>query len=246
MIAPVGEDFVKRYRLEYNLEALERVREDIGEKAYSRLRSLLEYRLSGKEFDRSPVGVKVVVAFSAGSDSTATLKILRWAGFDAIPIMAKLPQMGEDVLARAKEWGAVLVDVPGYMDEMEAQIRKKAPICGRCHAMVMRAVEDYAREKGVKIVASGDLLSSGLISIYQKNDLVTLNLPAFLAMDKGEAIGIIGGKYDLHFGCPLLRRAAREAPSIKRFGIQRVLRELRARALTPEMAERLILDILSD
>lgn len=145
--------------------------------------------------------------------------------------------------------GAVLVDVPGYMDEMEAQIRKKAPICGRCHAMVMRAVEDYAREKGgVKIVASGDLLSSGLISIYQKNDLVTLNLPAFLAMDKGEAIGIIGGKYDLHFGCPpLLRRAAREAPSIKRFGIQRVLRELRARALTPpEMAERLILDILSD
>ncbi len=85
--------------------------------------------------------------------------------------------------------------MPGYMDEMEAQIRKKAPICGRCHAMVMRAVEDYAREKGgVKIVASGDLLSSGLISIYQKNDLVTLNLPAFLAMDKGEAIGIIGGK----------------------------------------------------
>lgn len=48
----------------------------------------------------------MVVAFSAGSDSTATLKILRWAGFDAIPIMAKLPQMGgEDVLARAKEWG---------------------------------------------------------------------------------------------------------------------------------------------
>ncbi len=36
----------------------------------------------------------MVVAFSAGSDSTATLKILRWAGFDAIPIMAKLPQMG--------------------------------------------------------------------------------------------------------------------------------------------------------
>ncbi|MDI3475235.1 MAG: uncharacterized protein PWQ95_963 [Thermococcaceae archaeon] len=245
MLSPVGEDFVKRYRLEYNLEALERVREYIGETAYSRLRALIEYRLSGKDFDRSPTGVKVAVAFSGGSDSTATLKVLRWAGFDAVPVMVKLPQMKEPVLLSAMLQGAVFVEVPEYMDTIKDLIEKRAPICGRCHTLVMEAVENYARKNGIKIVASGDLLSSGLISIYRKDDIVILNFPAFLAMDKGEAIAVLGRKYSLGFGCSLWKAAARRSPSLKRYGIQRVLRELRARAITPEMAEKLIFDILS-
>ncbi|ASJ10023.1 ATPase [Thermococcus sp. P6] len=244
MIGPAGEDFVKRYRLEYNLEALERVREDLNEEAYSRLKALVEYRLRGKELDRSPVGVRVVVAFSGGSDSTTALKVLRWAGFEVVPVTVRLPQMGEQVVRNALGEGAVLIEVPGYLEEMRERIAKKAPICGRCHGMVMNAVENYAREKGIKIIASGDLLSSGLISIYKKDDLVILNLPAFLAMDKEEAIAMLGRDYELTFGCPLWKEAAKKAPSLKRFGIQRVLRELRARALKPGMAEELILDIL--
>ncbi|ASJ07788.1 ATPase [Thermococcus siculi] len=245
MIGTVENDFVKRYRLEYNLEALERVRTEIGGRAYSRLRALVEYRLTGREFDRSPVDVKVALAFSAGSDSTATLKILRWAGFEVVPVTAKLPQMRGPVIEKARKAGAVFVDVPGYLEKIRSQIEKGAPICGRCHSMVMTAVEDYARERGIKILASGDLLSSGLISIYERDGLVILNLPAFLALDKGEIIEIIGGKYDLKFGCPLLWELFSRAPSTKRLAIQRVLRETRARALKPEMAEELILDILS-
>jgi len=245
MIKPVGDDFVKRYRLEYNLKALERVRGEIGEEAYSRLKALIEYRLSGKDFDRSPVGVKMALAFSAGSDSTAALKILRWAGFEVVPVTAKLPQMNERVIEKARREGAVLVDVPNYLDVITAQMEKGAPICGKCHSMVMAAVEGYAKENGVKILASGDLLSSGLISIYETGEIVTLNLPAFLALDKAEIIEIIGGRYDLKFGCPLLWETFRKAPSVKRFAMQRILRELRARAITPEMAEALILDVLS-
>ncbi|AFL95551.1 hypothetical protein CL1_1352 [Thermococcus cleftensis] len=245
MIRPVEKDFVKRYRLEYNLEALERVREKIGERAYSRLRALVEYRLSGKDFDRSPIGVKIALAFSAGSDSTATLRILRWAGFDVVPVTARLPQMNESVIGRASSEGAVFVDVPGYLDVITDQMDKGAPICGKCHSMVMEAVERYSRENGIGILASGDLLSSGLISIYETDGLVTLNLPAFLALDKAEIIELIGGKYDLRFGCPLLWETFRRAPSVKRFAIQRVLRELRARAITPEIAEALILDVLT-
>jgi hypothetical protein len=245
MIGPVGDDFVKRYRLEYNFEALERVRAAVGEKAYSRLRALLEYRLYGKEFDRSPIDVKVVLAFSGGSDSTASLKILRWAGFDVVPVMAKLPQIREPVILNAMKQDAVFVGIPGYTEVIKAQIAKGAPICGRCHAMVMDAVEDYARKNGIKTVASGDLLSSGLISIYERGDLVMLNLPAFLAVDKGEAVSVLGRKYALGFGCPLWKSAAKRTPSIKKYGIQRVLRELRARAITPAMAEKLILDVLS-
>lgn len=245
MLRVVGDDFVKRYCLEYNREALEEVRPYIGERPYSRLKALLEYRLTGKDFDRSPVGEKIALAFSAGSDSTSTLKILRWAGFEVVPVTAKLPQMNEGVIEKAKSYGAVFVEIPGYLEAMTEQMNKGAPICGRCHSMVIKAVEDYAREIGAKIVASGDLLSSGLISIYKNRDMVTLNLPAFLALDKAEIIELIGGKYDLKFGCPLLWETFKKAPSVKRFAIQRVLRELRARAITPEIAETLILDILS-
>ncbi|MDV3104016.1 ATPase [Thermococcus waiotapuensis] len=245
MIQPIKEDFVKRYRLQYNLEALEGVRGEIGEIAYSRLKALIEYRLYGKEFDRSPTGVKIALAFSAGSDSTASLKILRWAGFDVVPVTAKLPQMDEKVIEKARSEGAILIEVPNYLEAVNAQMEKGAPICGKCHSMVMESIEDYARERGIKILASGDLLSSGLISIYRSSKLVILNLPAFLELDKAEIIELIGGKYELSFGCPLLWEAFRRYPGIKRFAIQRVLRELRARAITPEIAEALIRDILT-
>ena len=245
MINPIGDDFIKRYRLEYNLSALERVREITGKEAYSRLRALIEYRLTGKGFDRFPTGVKIALAFSAGSDSTASLKILRWAGFDAVPITAKLPQMDEEALEKAHSAGALLVDVPDYEEAMQELIEKGAPICGRCHSMVMEAVEKKARKLGINTVASGDLLSSGLISIYEKDGLVVLNLPAFLALDKGEIIRLIGGNYDLKFGCPLLWKLFKRAPSAKKLSLQRVLRETRAKALPPDMAKKLTLDILS-
>ena len=245
MIEPIKDDFVKRYRLEYNREALERVRRKIGKKTYSRLKALIEYRLMGGEFDSSPTGVKIALAFSAGSDSTAALKILRWAGFDVVPITARLPQMRPEEIERASREGAVFVEIHGYREEMEGLIEKRAPICGRCHSMVMNAVERKAIELGIGILATGDLLSSGLISVYPKGELVILNLPAFLALDKGEVIEIIDGRYDFSFGCRLWKLAARSNPAIRSYGIQRVLRETRARALGPEMAVRLIEDILS-
>ncbi|NPB03992.1 MAG: ATPase, partial [Thermotogae bacterium] len=113
MLTPVN-DPVKRYRLRYNLDALERVREAIGESAYSRLRGLILLRLEGSNFKGTQTGVKVAVAFSAGSDSTATLKILRWAGFEVVPITAKLPQMDDETLQKVRSEGTVLFDVPGY------------------------------------------------------------------------------------------------------------------------------------
>ncbi|MEO2151114.1 MAG: ATPase, partial [Thermococcus sp.] len=76
------------------------------------------------------------------------------------------------------------------------------------------------------------------------DSLVILNFPAFLALDKGEIIEIIGGEYELNFGCPLLWELFRRAPSTKRLALQRILRETRARALSPEMAVELMRDVL--
>ncbi|NJE08549.1 ATPase [Thermococcus sp. M39] len=244
MLKVVGEDFVKRYRLQQSLEALERVRGEISEQSYERLKALVEYRLFGKEFDRTPIDEKIVVAFSAGSDSTATVKILRWAGFEVVPVMVKLPQIREPVLLNAESYGAVFVEIPNYMEVISEQIEKGAPICGKCHSMIMEAVKDYAKKEGIKIVASGDLLSVGSISIYLEGEVVKLNLPAFLAMDKREAISVLGRKYALGFGCSLWKSAAHKSPILKKFAIQRVLRELRAGAIDEDIAKKLIFDIL--
>lgn len=244
MIGKVESDFIKSYRVKNALKALERVKNEIGAEAYGRLRALLHYRLTGKEFDRTPIGVQVALAFSGGSDSTATLKILRWAGFDVVPVMAKLPQMKEPIILNAMKQGAVFVEIPQYLDEMMARVRRRAPICGLCHSMVMDAVKEYARREGIKIVASGDLLTFGSLSIYSEGDIVNLNFPAFLAMDKREAISVLGREYTLGFGCPLWKSAAKEARVLKRFGIQRVMRELNAGAIDGRIAKALILDIL--
>lgn len=245
MLKRVKNDFVKSYRIRNSMKALERVRGELSSSAYLRFKALLRYRLYGEDFDREPIDYRIAVAFSMGSDSTATLLILRWAGFNVVPVMIRLPQMSDVVLLRAKEYGAVLVEVPDYMEIMREQIRKRAPICGRCHSIVMNAVKNYARREGINMVASGDLLTVGSLSIYKQGDLINLNFPAFLAMDKEEAIEVLGRKYALGFGCPLWRAASKNAPVLKRFGIQRVMRELRAGALNERFARKLILDILA-
>ena len=244
MLETVENNFIKSYRVRNSMKALDRVRKELSPPAYRRFKDLLRYRLYGEDFDKEPLDYKIAVAFSMGSDSTATLLILRWAGFNVVPVMVRLPQMSDVVLMRAGEYGAVLVKAPNYMEIMKEQIKKKAPICGRCHSMVMDAVKDYARREGIKIVASGDLLSVGSLSIYKQEDLINLNFPAFLAMDKEETINVLNRKYALGFGCPLWRAASKNAPILKRFGIQRVMRELRAGALNEKFAKKLILDIL--
>ncbi|RLF80317.1 ATPase, partial [Thermococci archaeon] len=82
MIEKVESNFIKTYRLQQSLEALEKVRGEISEEAYKRLKALIYYRLYGEEFERSKIDEKIALAFSMGSDSTASLLILKWAGFD--------------------------------------------------------------------------------------------------------------------------------------------------------------------
>ncbi|AEC51778.1 hypothetical protein PNA2_0862 [Pyrococcus sp. NA2] len=234
-------DIVKEFRLRASLRALERVRDVIGEEAYRRLRDLLEYRIEGKEFSKNEIDFEVAVAYSGGSDSSATIKILRWAGFRVIPITARIPQLN---ISKLKE-KTILVEIPEYMNEMRRLMEKRAPICGRCHSLVMQAVEWKAKEIGAKILATGDMITFGSGSIYLKDNIVILNLPAFLALTKVELLNILGWKnYEFRFGCSLWREAVKKAPIMKRFAIQRILRELRAGALTKEIAKELILDVL--
>ena len=70
-----------------------------------------------------------------------------------------------------------------------------------------------------------------------------INLPAMLSTTKGETrslstyfdLNIVGG-----YGCPLINEVHKLHPHMRRFSIQRILRETRAGALEPGQALNLI------
>ena len=88
------------------------------------------------------------------------------------------------------------------------------------------------------------MLATGSQCINMQNDsLYRLNLPASLSVAKQEIKSLIEN-YDLNtfkgFGCPLLYEVHRKFPHMKKFSIQRILRETRSSALEPGEALDLI------
>jgi uncharacterized protein len=70
-----------------------------------------------------------------------------------------------------------------------------------------------------------------------------LNLPAMLSATKGETRSV-SGYFDVEsvggYGCPLLNEVHKLHPHMRRFSIQRILRETRAGVLEPGQALNLI------
>ena len=74
-------------------------------------------------------------------------------------------------------------------------------------------------------------------------EIYRINLPATLSIGKEEIKSTLA-KYNLEkikgFGCPLLYETHKKYPHLKKFSIQRILRETRAGALEPGEALDLI------
>ena len=88
------------------------------------------------------------------------------------------------------------------------------------------------------------MLATGTQCINKQEDsLYRLNLPASLSTGKQEIKSLIR-KYDLKefkgFGCPLLYEVHKNYPYLKKYSIQRILRETRSQALEPGEALDLI------
>ncbi len=122
--------------------------------------------------------------------------------------------------------------------------------CGKCSNAIEETILQFARENKISFLIYGDLLSTGAQSIHleensnDSNDnsnnlsvnVLRINLPAMLCLKKGDLKNIAGKMGILKkggYGCPLIGEVHRKHPHMRRFSIQRVLRETRAGALEP-------------
>ena len=131
-----------------------------------------------------------------------------------------------------------------YSDVIDESFAGNVHPCGRCSNNTGNLVKQYAKDNEIPIIVFGDMLATGSQCINLQDDsLYRLNLPASLSVGKQEIKSLIRN-YDLKtfkgFGCPLLYEVHKKFPHMKKFSIQRILRETRSSALEPGEALDLI------
>ena len=151
-----------------------------------------------------------------------------------------------------------------YTDLIEESFTGRFHPCGRCSKIIEDTLYKYALENDIPIVIFGDMLATGSQCITEqicnfdenneneqayldnevnKNKIIRLNLPASLSVAKLENKSLTS-HYNLikfkGFGCPLLYEVHKKFPYMKRYSIQRILRETRSGALEPGEALDLI------
>ena len=192
-----------------------------------------------------------VVALSGGVDSSFSLIVAKVVGFNPIAVTVNpgsiiLPKYFQNNVEKLSS--KLNIDHHYLEAEMEDIIKDSLEgrfhPCGRCSKVIKGAVLDYAKEIDVPFLIYGDLLTTGSGSIVQEEGLTKINLPAMLSVSKGE-IKNIASKYDVlkkgGYGCPLINEVHKKYPHMRKFSLQRVLRETRAGILEPGEALEMIM-----
>lgn len=194
---------------------------------------------------------EAVVALSGGVDSSFSLILAKKLGFNPIAVTV---DPGTIILPKQFKRNIKLVTETlnvnheyiesDYSEVISQVFTGNVHPCGRCSNNTGNLVKKYAKEKNIPIIIFGDMLATGSQCInMQEDSLYRLNLPASLSVGKQEIKSLIKN-YDLQtfkgFGCPLLYEVHRKFPHMKKFSIQRILRETRSGALEPGEALDLI------
>jgi len=244
--------------------ALERISELEGSfRALKILEEALKMRMeypSGLEFllelSRSGAdGPEVAVALSGGVDSSFSLIAAVKLGLKPLALTVdpgtiilpghvrrSLEELCSLLGVRHEYIGAELGDIQsGALDG-------RFHPCGRCSGLIESTVMDKIRNMEIDTVIFGDLLSTGYQSVNVDDGILRVNLPALFAASKQEVRSVAslhGVRSSMNFGCPLLGEVHRRHPHLRRYSIQRVLRETRAGVLEPGEALDLIWSICS-
>ena len=236
--------------LDLNFTGLENLRKVIDNKLENIYSFNFENYFNENIFDESP-DTEAVVALSGGVDSSFSLILAKKLGFipvavTVVPGTIILPNQFKKNIQTLIE----SLDVEheyissDYSDVIQESFTGKLHPCGRCSKNTGELVKRYAKDKEIPIIIFGDMLATGSQCINLQDDsLYRLNLPASLSVGKQEIKSLIKN-YDLKtfkgFGCPLLYEVHRKFPHMKKFSIQRILRETRSGALEPGEALDLI------
>ncbi len=255
-----GDFLNKEYKLKLSKKTVSNV--DLDSVGLKNLKTVIDNKLdniysfnfdkyfSNNEFDES-YRPEAVVALSGGVDSSFSLILAKKLGFNPIAVTVDpgtiiLPNQFKQNIKLLTE----SLDIEheyiktNYSDIIHESFAGKVHPCGRCSNNTGELVKKYAKSKEIPIIVFGDMLATGSQCInLQEDSLYRLNLPASLSVGKQEIKSLIRN-YDLKtfkgFGCPLLYEVHRKFPYMKKFSIQRILRETRSGALEPGEALDLI------
>ena len=229
------------------LENLEKTIENKLENIYS---FNFDTYFNENQFEESE-NVEAVVALSGGVDSSFSLILAKKLGFNPIAITVDpgtiiLPKQFKNNIKLLTESLNIKHEYinADYSQVIKESFTGKLHPCGRCSKNTGEIAKKYAKDNKIPIIISGDMLATGSQCInLQEDSLYRLNLPASLSVGKQEIKSLIKN-YDLKtfkgFGCPLLYEVHKKFPYMKKFSIQRILRETRSGALEPGEALDLI------
>ena len=255
-----GDFLNKKYKLELSKKTVGNL--DLDLVGIENLKTTIEHKLSNiysfnfdsyfknHEFEESK-NVEAVVALSGGVDSSFSLILAKKLGFNPVAVTVDpgtiiLPNQFRKNISLLTESLNVSHEYikADYTEVIEEAFTGNVHPCGRCSKNTSGLVKEYAKSREIPIIVFGDMLATGSQCInMQEDSLYRLNLPASLSVGKQEIKSLIRN-YDLMtfkgFGCPLLYEVHRKFPHMKKFSIQRILRETRSGALEPGEALDLI------
>ncbi len=264
---------IKQYQLELSLKHLRKTMSNKGipeeyMEEFNNLYALLEKRYE-KPYDKTIISdyirenihresnpisntdkKEVVVSLSGGVDSSFSTILTKALGFNTLAIT-----VDPGTIILPNHFKRNIRDMTSCIDVNHHYIETDmSPIisdalsgtihpCGRCSAYIEEVITSYMHENNLDIVVFGDVSATGSQSIVFNEDIIRINLPAMLKMEKSE-IREIASEYDVKkikgYGCPLIVQVHKKYPQYRTFSIQRVLRETRAGVLEPGEALELI------
>ncbi|HHT18308.1 MAG: 7-cyano-7-deazaguanine synthase [Euryarchaeota archaeon] len=231
-----------------------RVDENNSEKIGMTIKEVQKERYNEIYANDNKLDFSAVVALSGGVDSGASLLIAKMLGFNPLAVTVDpgkiiLPphfRNSAENLTRKLGVKHHYLDVD-MQEIIDGSLEGRFHPCGMCSKTIERTILTYTQENNIPFLIYGDLLSTGANSFQKEGDVLRINLPAVLSLKKGEVKNIAlkwGMKKRTIYGCPLIGQVHKNQPHMRRFSIQRVLRETRAGVLEPGEALAQIKGIL--